>query len=760
MGGLFKTALAGWWNDRAMSLGASIAFFTVFSLAPMLLVAIAVAGLAFSREAAQGAIVEELGGLVGGQTGAALEAMIASAGHFDSGVVGLVLGVATFLFLATGAIIELQDDLNIVWKVTPPETYGIGAFVRTRLLSLALIVGFGFLLMVSLVLDAGLTRVGAYLEASFSGASVILRTLNSLVALAIAVLLFAMILKILPAVDLTWRDVWMGAVVTALLFTAGKFAIGYYIGKSGLASAYGAAASIVTILLWIYYSSLILLNAPGMSVIGAGEPALPGISIGHNGQIAFGLTIFSIDQEDLYVYELNPANPDEYRYGSGWEPMRIVRERLEVKGEAPRDLELRFTRHGPVLSQDAANRRAFAMRSIWFEPGTSAYFGSSDYMTAKDWKGFLEAMERWGAPSENQVYADTAGNIGWIPAGKTPIRDNWDGLMPVPGDGRYEWKGFMRLEDLPQSYNPPQGWVATANQMNLPPGYPIGEKKVGFEWTNPSRFQRLAEVLSAKDKFTLADAMALQNDDSSMVDRRLAALLRPLQAADPEVANALKLVRNWDGRVSEDSGAAAVVEVWLSKHLGKAVVAKAVPANAQAVVANGDIAAILNLLENPDASLGSDPTKARDAILLESFAAAVGEVGQLLGGDSAGWAWGKLHHAQFEHALAPLADPATKAQMTVGRLAMGGSAYNPRAATYRPSDFRVTAGASFRMVLDVGNWDQSVTINTPGQSGNPYSPHYRDLAPLWASGAYVPLLYSRGAVEGAASEVIALRPRS
>src|SRR4051794_38596584 len=505
---------------------------------------------------------------------------------------------------------------------------------------------------------------------------------------------------------------------------------------------------------------IVHLNAPGMSVIGAGEPALPGISIGHNGQIAFGLTIFSIDQEDLYVYELNPANPDEYRYGSGWEAMRIVRERLEVKGEAPRELELRFTRHGPVLSRDAANRRAFAMRSVWFEPGTSAYFGSSDYMTAKDWKGFLEAMSRWGAPSENQVYADTAGNIGWIPAGKTPIRENWDGLMPVPGDGRYEWKGFRRIEALPQSYNPPQGWFATANQMNLPPDYPIRDKKVGFEWTNPSRFQRISEVLSAKDKVTLADAMALQNDDASIVDRRLAALLRPLEAADPQVAKALRLVRDWDGRVSEDSGAAAVVEVWLSKHLGKAVVAKAVPANAQAVVANGDIAAILNLLENPDASLGSDPTKARDAILLESFAAAVGEVGQLLGGDSAGWAWGKLHHAQFEHALAPLADPATKAQMTVGRLAMGGSAYNPRAATYRPSDFRVTAGASFRMVLDVGNWDQSVTINTPGQSGDPFNPHYRDLAPLWASGAYVPLLYSRGAVEGAASEVIALRPSS
>ena len=242
-----------------MSLGAAIAFFTVFSLAPMLLVAIGVAGLVFGQQAAQGAIVQELGGRVGGEASAALEAMIASAGRFGSDVLSITIGVATFLFVATGAIIELQDDLNIIWKVKPPERYGVSEFVHTRLLSMTLIVGFGFLLMVSLILDAGLTRLGAYVEASFSGASVILRILNSLIAFAIAAQLFAMIFKILPSVELSWRDVWMGAVVTAVLFTAGKFAIGYYIGKSGVASAYGAAGSIVTILLWIYYSSLILL---------------------------------------------------------------------------------------------------------------------------------------------------------------------------------------------------------------------------------------------------------------------------------------------------------------------------------------------------------------------------------------------------------------------------------------------------------------------------------------------------------------------
>jgi len=256
---LLKVAAAGWWNDRAMSLGASIAFFTVFSLAPILLAAIAVAGLAFGREAAQGAIVAELGGMIGTNEASALEAMIASAGNVGSGIIGTTVGIVTFLLLVTGAVVELQDDLNIIWKAKPPASYGILDFLRTRFVSLALVLGIGFLLLVSLVIDTGLTAVGHYLEANFSGASIILRFLNSLVAFAIATLLFAMMFKLLPAVELRWSDVWTGSLVTALLFTLGKFLIGYYLGKSNVASSYGAAASVITILLWIYYSSLILL---------------------------------------------------------------------------------------------------------------------------------------------------------------------------------------------------------------------------------------------------------------------------------------------------------------------------------------------------------------------------------------------------------------------------------------------------------------------------------------------------------------------
>jgi penicillin G amidase len=502
------------------------------------------------------------------------------------------------------------------------------------------------------------------------------------------------------------------------------------------------------------------LNAPGLSVIGAGEPALPGISIGHNGTIAFGLTIFNVDQEDLYVYELNPADPNQYRYRDGWETMRVVHESIEVKGEGARDVTLKFTRHGPVIYVDDANKRAFAIRSVWFEPGTSAYFGSSDYMTAKDWNGFVTAMKRWGAPSENQVYADVKGNIGWIPGAKTPRRVNYDGLMPVPGDGRYEWQGFVDNDQLPRVYRPEQGFFATANQMNLPSDYPVAERKIGFEWSDPARWQRIIEVLQSKPKMTLADAMDLQNDNTSMLARRLVKLLEPIQSDDANAKRGLALLQNWDARDDADSAAAAVFEVWISNHLGAALLKAVAPKAADLIAPEASsISPVVAYLEAPDAALGDDPKAARDRILSESLGRAVADVADKLGADSSMWRWGRLHVAKFNHALEVLADKATASQLSVGPLAFGGAANVPRAATYRRADYRLTAGASFRMVLDVGNWDASRAINTPGQSGDPFNGHYRDLAPLWATGQYVPLLYSRAAVEAAAAEVITLMPR-
>lgn len=504
---------------------------------------------------------------------------------------------------------------------------------------------------------------------------------------------------------------------------------------------------------------IVHMEAPGFSVIGAGEPALPGVSIGHNGTVAFGLTIFPADQEDLYVYETDTKTPNRYRYADGWADMTSVTEEIPVKGEAaPRKVELRFTRHGPVVFADAAKGRAFAVRSVWGQPGTSAYFGSMGYMTAKDWPTFKGALADWGAPSENQVFADTKGDIGWVAAGKVPQRPNWDGLLPVPGDGRYEWKGFLTLDELPSAHNPASGWFASANQMNLPPDFPYAERKVGFEWSNPARMERIAEVLAAKDKLTLADAMALQTDPTNITARRMQALLAPLKTEDAKLAAALDLIGGWDGRASVDSAGAALYEVWIGKHLGRATVGRAVPTAARGVIGGGDIAAVMALLEKPDASLGADPAGARDAILRESLLAAFDEVAGRLGPDPKAWAWGKLHQARFDHALTPLVPTAEQAAISSGTAPLAGTSLSPLAASWRPNDFRVQAGASFRMVLDVGAWDNSKVINTPGQAGSPDNPHFRDLFPLWAKGDYVPLSYTRPAVEAVTETVLKLTP--
>jgi penicillin amidase len=500
------------------------------------------------------------------------------------------------------------------------------------------------------------------------------------------------------------------------------------------------------------------LNAPGLDVIGAGEPALPGISIGHNDDIAFGITIFAIDQEDLYVYELKKDDAERYRYKSAWEKMSVVRETIEVKGGAAREVELRFTRHGPVLAVDARNNRAFAMRTVWNEPGLAGYFGSSRLLTARTWDDFKAAGNAWGAPPLNIVYADIAGNVGWTAAGRAPVRKNWDGLMPVPGDGRYEWSGFQGKDVLPSRLNPPEGYFATANEMNLPLGFPNEQRKIAFEWTDRSRIDRINELLRAKTKMTLADSMAIQTDAVSTQSRRAVALLDSLSSRDAEVSQALTLLKSWNHDEGTQSAAAALYEVWATKHLGRATVARVTPQAARKLVSDAHLEAVIDYLEHSDGALGADPAAARNAILLESLQGALAELNQRLGPDLTTWSWGRLHHATFEPAAAILADPQLRAQMTVGPLEVPGSASTPRAQAYRASDFSVIAGASVRMVLDVGAWDNSVVMNTPGQSDDPMSAHYRDLFPLWAEGSYVPLRFSRAAVERDAEDLIHLTP--
>jgi penicillin G amidase len=498
---------------------------------------------------------------------------------------------------------------------------------------------------------------------------------------------------------------------------------------------------------------IVHLTGPGIDVIGAGEPAIPGVTFGHNAHAAFAMTFFPADQSDIFVYETDPADPTRYSYGEGWETMTTVTEAIAVKGAPDQQVLLRFTRHGPVIHEDAAHHRAYAVRSVWFEPGASAYFASLAFMEKSGVSAFEEALRHWSVPPANYVYADTAGDIAWIAAGRIPRRPNWDGLMPVPGDGRFEWDGFHPPEDLPRSINPANGFVATANEMNLPPDYPNTERKISFEWAENSRATRITEVLGVQTGLSpghsLTQSMALQTDDFSIPARRLAPLIATLSAPDDatkgDAARALDLLRGWDHRLGRHSAPAALSEVWWTRHLKPALLDGVTDDPvARKLLSPGDNETLLGMLER-----SSDP-----ALLIETLAAAFATCRELLGDDPAQWQWGELHHGYFPHPLSPVAKGAWR---DVGPLAKGGSGSSPMATTYRATDFRVTAGASFRMVADVGNWDESRVVNAPGQSGNPASPHYDDLAPLWAKGDYVPLLYSREAVDGAARLHIRLR---
>lgn len=497
---------------------------------------------------------------------------------------------------------------------------------------------------------------------------------------------------------------------------------------------------------------MVHLVGPGWNVIGAGEPALPGVAAGHNDRVGFGFTIVGIDQQDLYAEEVNPENPNEVRSRGRWVPMRIERETIRVKGADPVQVELKFTEHGPVMHEDPARHRAWALRWVGSEPGTAGYLGSLSLNRARSWPEFLKALERWKVPSENLVYADVDGNIGWKVAGLAPVRKGWNGLLPVPGgDGRYEWQGFLPASELPGEHNPARRFIATANHNILPQGYP---HVLGFDWAEPFRFQRLVDVLSKPSRFTVADFERLQHDDLSLFAGELIGLLGQARDVDPDLRPWVDRLAKWDRVVSRDSGEAALYEIWLTK-----IPATFKPRLSESAWKLAErqlwMPGALPLFKNPTARwFGDDPRAGRDAALLSSLREAVAEARKRLGDDPAKWRWGSLHRTVFQHPLATTDERRNVLGLPPFELSGDSNTVHVTAGP----DFGVNFGASFREILDVADWDRSVATSTPGQSGQPGSPHYADLLPLWAEGKYFPLLFSRDKIEAASRERLLLEP--
>jgi penicillin amidase len=468
------------------------------------------------------------------------------------------------------------------------------------------------------------------------------------------------------------------------------------------------------------------LVAPGWNAIGAGEPALPGIALGHNEQVGFGFTIVGIDQQDLFVERLNPANANEYKYLGQWRKMDVVKETIAVRGQSPANVELKYTVHGPVIAEDRSRGVAFALKWTGAEPGGAGYLAALRLMQARNWKEFLAGVAQYKVPSENLVYADMQGNIGWIASGLTPVRKNGHGLYPVPGDtGEYEWSGYLGIEDHPQKFNPSEKFIATANHKILPPGF---GKELSYEWAPPYRFQRAEELLKSGKKFTVADFQAIQQDIVSIPARRFIKVIQ--NYVPPRHRELVDEIKAWDARLTAESRAALVFEFWFTalfsyfgQRDGKA------PA----------VEVMLQRLEKGGATY---------AALTDTLDVTVRELTRRVP-DRANWKWGTVHLLSLRH-------PTGRAEWSLPNQPRPGDGYTVNAAG--GSDFRQSSGPSYRHILDLSNWDNSVMTNVPGESGDPRSAHFRDLFADWQAGRYHPMPFTRKAVEAAAEEKLFLEP--
>ena len=514
------------------------------------------------------------------------------------------------------------------------------------------------------------------------------------------------------------------------------------------------------------------LHAPGWNVVGASEPTLPGISIGHNDYGAWGLTIFETDNEDLYVYDTNPTNPDQYRYkgksaSARWVAMKILTETIPMKSGPPVVATLKYTRHGPVVFEDRANHKAYAVRAGWLETGCAPYLASLRMNQAKNWTEFRQACLFSRLPGENMIWADKTGTIGWQAVGQSPIRQSspgrsHTGLVPVPGDGRFEWGGYLPIQQLPNKLNPPEGYIVTANNNLTPTNFPH-RNAIGWTWSGPSRAHRIEEVLNDGKRKTLVDFMALQADYLSIPARTLVPLLQNLSSPNDRTEQALSYLRKWDYKLDPGSVPAAIYVAW-EDQLKQTVAQQMIPEAARPYLKSLPTKRVIDWLVTPNANFGKvqnfakdDPTTNRDRLLLTCLDRAEADLTTRLGADPDDWSYGqrKNKHITITHPLSDLVDEPTRAKINFGPVARGGYGETVNATA---NNLNQTHGASFRILVDTEDWDKTLGINSPGQSGDPASPHYRDLFPIWAENGYFPVFFSKDKIQAIAETTTVMQP--
>ncbi|HEX7249817.1 MAG TPA: penicillin acylase family protein, partial [Burkholderiales bacterium] len=512
------------------------------------------------------------------------------------------------------------------------------------------------------------------------------------------------------------------------------------------------------------------MTTPGFEAIGATLPGVPAIVLGRNSHYAWGFTNTGPDVQDLYVERLDGAG--NYLTPDGPKPFTVHDEVIKVKGGQEVRLQVRVTRHGPVISdvsrvaQEATPRgHVLAMQWTALREDDLTMQAASKMAHAKDWPGFVAALRDYHSPQQNVVYADTQGNIGFVAAGRVPIRkpdNDLKGLAPAPGWlAKYDWAGFIPYEELPRAHNPADGTLMTANHRITPRGYP---HYITSEWQPPYRANRISEALGALPKHSIGSFARIQGDVVSLPVKELLPRLAKVTPKNDAGRRALALLAQWDGAMVDDRPEPLIVSAWWREF------SRAIYADEMGDAFRGNWLAraqfLINVLNDKDKqarwcdNVRTKPVETCDEVLAATLDATLADLSKRYGEDMAAWRWGAAHYARHEHRpfgrvswLAPFFD------ITVPT---PGDAYTVNVARNRLEDperpYANTHAASLRAIYDLSELENSLYIHSAGQSGNLFSPHYKSFTQAWARVEYIPMLMDRKRIEAGGVKRLRLVP--
>jgi penicillin G amidase len=519
------------------------------------------------------------------------------------------------------------------------------------------------------------------------------------------------------------------------------------------------------------------LSAPGLNVIGATLPSLPGVILGRNDSVAWAFTNTGSDTQDLFVERLAPGDPSRYLTPAGPASFELVREIIAIQGEADEVLEVRLTRHGPVISGVYEPAQGVVPEGYVLALGWTALSVDDetprfalDAARARNGSEFLEAARHFHAPPQNMVYADTAGHIGFVAAGRMPLRHPQNaarGLWPAPGWSKEsDWQGFVPFESLPAERDPASGRIVTANQKIVPPGYPHW---LGADWAEPYRAERIEAMLSTAQKLTVNDFARMQLDVASGPARDLLPLLLdampPEAAPDPRARQLLEGLRSWNREMRASAIEPLVFAAWV-RELARMIYADELgelfeEAWAERFSFMGHVLARQGGAGRWCDDVGTPQPEACSERVADAFRAALVDLSNRYGDDPSKWTWGQAHRARARHF--PMTRVPLLRDLFDTVMPSDGGTHTVNVGAYAIDDadapFESRHAAGFRAVYDLANLSASRFLINTGQSGHPLSSNYRGWALPWQNGKLVPMLTDRGAIEATGGETLVLEPR-